>query len=92
MESINDVSTWIIFAKRSPQWDIECIDFLLALLDHSARLQSHHDVKGESFRETLDYLKSLSFVCQEVGQTSEARMQLQLNIVRFVSQANQGFY
>ena len=26
---INDLSTWIIFEKRSPQWDIQAGDFLL---------------------------------------------------------------
>lgn len=79
--SINDISTWIIFAKRSPQWDIESVDFLLGLLGGSARLRRYREVEGAVFRETLDYLRNYSEACLEITQTSEARMQLQLDIV-----------
>lgn len=84
MEMLNDVSTWCIFTKRSPQWNIECMDLLLQLLD-TQRLQRYREIEGGIFRETLDYLKNYSLSCLEVTQTSEARMQLQLNIVSFLS-------
>lgn len=83
--SINDISTWIIFAKRSPQWDIDSVDFLLGLLGGSTRLHRYREVEGAVFRETLDYLRNYSEACLEITQTSEARMQLQLNIVTYLS-------
>ncbi|KAF3765415.1 hypothetical protein M406DRAFT_67859 [Cryphonectria parasitica EP155] len=80
MTALNDVSTWIIFTKRSPQWDIGCVNFLLTLLEKSKKLQNCHGVNGALFQEPLEYLKAFSETCLEVTETSEARMHLQLNI------------
>lgn len=80
-QSINTITTWIILAKRSPQWDMECVKFLRRVLDGSSRLANYSDIPAQVFRETLDYVESYSEVCLEVTQTSEARMQLHLNIV-----------
>lgn len=80
-QSINTITTWIILAKRSPQWDMECVKFLRRVLDGSSRLANYSDIPAQVFRETLDYVESYSEVCLEVTQTSETRMQLHLNIV-----------
>jgi hypothetical protein len=80
-QAINNLSTWIIFTKRSPQWDIDCVKFLLQLLESNTRLAEYRGIPAQTFRETLHYVQSFSEACLEVTQTSEARMQLQLNIV-----------
>ncbi|KAI1870654.1 uncharacterized protein JN550_005197 [Neoarthrinium moseri] len=85
--SINDLSTWIIFAQRSPRWDIDCVEFLLGLFDGNGsgskkRLAGvYRGAAAHTFRETLDYVRNYCESCLEVTQTSEARMQLQLNIL-----------
>lgn len=79
--TINDLSTSILFARRSPQWDMECADFLLKLLDDNQRLQTYQSVSAQHFRQTLDYVKSYSAALSEATETSQARLQLQLNIV-----------
>lgn len=97
MARLNDVTTWTIFSKRSPEWDIECVDFLLGLLNKSERLRGdgrgggsggsegivpgHETVKGEAFVETLEWLREHSRACLEMAITTEARLHLQLNIV-----------
>lgn len=86
-QTINNLSTWIIFAKRSPQWDIDCIKFILKLLDSSERLANYRGIPAQTFRETLEYVQNYSEACLEVTHTSEARMQLQLNIVSLDSQS-----
>lgn len=83
-QSINTITTWIILAKRFPQWDMECVKFLRRVLDGSSKLANHPDIPAQVFRETLDYVECYSEVCLEVTQTSEARMQLHLNIVSWI--------
>lgn len=83
---INDISTWIVFAKRSPQWDIDCIDLVLNILNNSTKLRTYRGSSDKVFRETLAYIRSYSEACREITLSSEARMQLQLNIVCFVPQ------
>ncbi|KAK9777964.1 hypothetical protein SCAR479_05290 [Seiridium cardinale] len=78
---INNLSTWIIFTKRSPQWDIDCIKFLLQLLNGNQRFLAYRDIPAQTFRETLDYVQNYSEAGLEVTQSSEARMHLQLNIL-----------
>lgn len=80
-QEINDLSTWTIFTKRSPQWDIECTEFLLKLLDDTRRLDDYRGVLAPAFRETLEYVRSYSRTCAEITQTTEARLKLQLNIL-----------
>lgn len=89
-QSINNLSTWIIFAKRSPQWDIDCVKFVLRILDNSQRLLDYNGISSQTFRETLDYVQNYSEACLEVTQTSESRMQLQLNIVSPSSMLRKG--
>ncbi|PSS03342.1 hypothetical protein BD289DRAFT_191491 [Coniella lustricola] len=85
MRRLNDVTTWTIFSKRSPEWDIECAGFLLGLLDRSERLRKdefgERMVPGEAFVETLEWLREHSRACYETTVTTEARLQLQLNIL-----------
>lgn len=92
MQSINDLSTWLIFTKRSPQWDIDCAKFLLRLINSSTRLMSYRNIAARTFHETLDYVQNYCEACLETTQSSEERMKLQLNIVTmqpdFVSQFN----
>ncbi|KAK6083403.1 hypothetical protein SCUP234_03753 [Seiridium cupressi] len=78
---INNLSTWLIFTKRSPQWDINCIKFLLQLLNGNQRFLAYRDIPAQTFRETLDYVQNYSEAGLEVTQSSEARMHLQLNIL-----------
>ncbi|ETS74502.1 hypothetical protein PFICI_14368 [Pestalotiopsis fici W106-1] len=78
---INTISTRIILTKRSPQWDMDCVKFLRRILETSPRLSNHPRIPAQIFQETLDYVESYSEVCLEVTQTSEARMQLHLNIL-----------
>lgn len=80
-QSINGLSTRIIFAKRSPQWDTDCVKFLLRLLGNSQRLLAYRSIHGQASRETLDYVQNYSEARLEVTQTSESRIQHQLNIV-----------
>lgn len=80
-ESINDLSTWINFTKRSPKWDIQCADFLLNLMDSDQRL---HDADGKSakhLQETLHYVRNQCEASLDVAESSAAQMQLQLDIV-----------
>ncbi|KAF7540555.1 hypothetical protein G7054_g1228 [Neopestalotiopsis clavispora] len=78
---INSISKRMTYLKRSPQWDLDCVKFLRRILDASPRLSNHPSVPAQTFRETLDYVESYSEVCLEVTVTSEARVQLHLNIV-----------
>lgn len=78
---INDLTTWIMFTRRSPEWDIECIDFLLRLLGKSRKLRECHGIAPQPFYEALDYMRNYAQGCLESCQTSKARMDLQLNIV-----------
>jgi hypothetical protein len=81
-QTINNLSTWIIFTKRSPYWDIEAVKFIRGILDGSERLRNYRNISAQAFRETLDYVQNYSEASLEVTQTSEERMKLQLNIVR----------
>ena len=78
---INDLTTWIMFTRRSPEWDIECIDFLLGLLNKSRKLRECHGIAVHPFYEALYYMRNYAQGCLESCQTSKARMDLQLNIV-----------
>ncbi|KAF3011359.1 hypothetical protein E8E14_008126 [Neopestalotiopsis sp. 37M] len=78
---INTITKKIIYLKRSPQWDMDCVKFLRRILDESQRLSKHPSVPAQTFRETLDYVESYSEICAEVAQTCEARVQLHLNIL-----------
>ncbi|KAH6645003.1 hypothetical protein BKA67DRAFT_586711 [Truncatella angustata] len=80
-QTINNLSTWIIFTKRSPYWDIEAVKFIRGILDGSERLRNYRNISAQAFRETLDYVQNYSEASLEVTQTSEERMKLQLNIL-----------
>lgn len=80
-ESINDLSTWISFAKRSPKWNIQCADFLLNVIDSDQRLQDRDGVSAKCFQEALHYVRNTCEASLDVGESAEAQMQLQLEIV-----------
>ena len=50
---INDITTWIVFAKRSPQWDMDCIDLVLDLLS-CTKLQLYCGSSDKVFRELVE--------------------------------------
>jgi hypothetical protein len=81
VETINDLSTWIIFAKRSPEWNIDCIKFLLQLFEDSRRLSRCSGVPAQTFKEALEFVRAYSETSAEVVQTNQDRVSLQLNIV-----------
>jgi hypothetical protein len=80
-ESINDLSTWINFAKRSPQWNIQCADFVLNLIDSDQRLRDRDGLSVEPFHEALHYVRNHGEAWLEDAENAAAQMQLQLNIV-----------
>jgi hypothetical protein len=80
-ESINDLSTWINFTKRSPQWDIQCADFLLDLIDSDQRLRDRDGLSVKCFREALHYVRNHCEACLDNAESAAAQMQLQLEIV-----------
>lgn len=77
---VNDLSTTIIFAQRSPQWDLATIETLAKALEQK-RLQDFSEVANNTFRETLDYLRNYCESSSELVRSSMARVELQLNIV-----------
>jgi hypothetical protein len=80
-ESINDLSTWINFAKRSPKWDIQCADFLLNLIESDQRLRDLDEKSVKHLQETLYYVRNHCEASLDVAESSAAQMQLQLDIV-----------
>jgi hypothetical protein len=80
-ESINDLSTWLIFTKRSPQWDIQCADFLLNLIEGDQRLRDRDGVSVNRFQEALRYMRNSCEACLHDVESAQAQMQLQLEIV-----------
>lgn len=80
-ESINDLSTWINFAKRSPKWDIQCVDFLLSLIESDQRLRDLDGKSVKNLQETLHYVRNHCEASLDVAESSAAQMQLQLDIV-----------
>jgi hypothetical protein len=81
VETINDLSTWIIFAKRSPEWNIASIDFLLKLVEGSKKLSNCRGIPAQTFRQTLEFVRAYSETSAEVVKTNQERVGLQLNIV-----------
>jgi hypothetical protein len=78
---INDLSTWINFTKRSPQWDIQCADFLLDLIDSDQRLRDRDGLSVKCLQEALHYVRNHSEACLDNAESAAAQMQLQLEIV-----------
>ena len=83
-QTINDLSTWIIFTKRAPQWDIQCSDFLLDLVDSDQRLHRDDQASAKSLQEALYYIRNDCEACLENAESYEAQMKLQLEIVSHV--------
>lgn len=88
---VNDLSTTIIFAQRSPHWDIATIEFLLEALKHD-RLQAFDDVANNTFRETLDYLHNYCGSSSELVRSSMLRVELQLNIVSCIAVSSSSWF
>lgn len=86
--SINDLSTSILFTKRSPKWDMECSRFLTGLMTKSKRLQAHGSIPGQQFEQTLEYVYSYSEALAEATETFQARLRLQLNIVSVIDHSS----
>lgn len=82
--SINDLSTSILFTKRSPKWDMDCSKFLLGLMTESKRLKDYAGIPGQQFEQTLQYVHSYSEALAEATETFQARLRLQLNIVGII--------
>jgi hypothetical protein len=80
-ESINDLSTWINFAKRSPKWGIQCVDFLLSLVESDQRLRDLDGKSVKHLQETLSYMRDHCEASLDVAGSSAAQMQSQLDIV-----------
>lgn len=79
--SINDLSTYINYVKRSPQWDIQCADFLLNVIDCDPRLQDRNGLPVKCFHEALHYVRNTCEASLNVAESAEAQMQLQLDVV-----------
>jgi hypothetical protein len=71
-ESINDLSTWINFTKRSPQWDIQCADFLLNLIDSDQRLRDRDGLSVKPLQEALYYVRNHCEACLENADATPA--------------------
>jgi hypothetical protein len=80
-EAINDLSTRLIFVKRSPSWDLEASETLINLLKDTPRLKEYRGVSYHGILETIEFLRSYSDASLDKVQTSQSRMELQLNIV-----------
>lgn len=85
---LNDLSTSILFTKRSPKWDMDCSMFLIRLLGESKRLQNHGSIPGQQFEQTLEYVHIYSEALAEATETFQARLRLQLNIVSIVDDSS----
>lgn len=83
--TINDLSIWIIYTKRSPQWDIQCTDFLLRLIEFDEGLQKCNGSSAKLLQEAIYYIRNDSEACLKQAETAEAQMKLQLEIVSVVS-------
>lgn len=84
VEKINDLSTQILFSKRSPEWNIGCNKFVLQLLEGSTRLANCRSIPARSFKEVLEFVRAYSEASAEVIQTNQDRVSLQLDIVSSV--------
>ena len=82
--TINDLSIWIIYTKRSPQWDIQCANFLLQLIESDHRLRNDNGTSAQLIQEAIHYIRNDSEACLEQAETAEAQMKLQLDIVSVV--------
>lgn len=80
-EKINDLSTSIIYAKRSPLWDAQVAKFLLGILGQDEEVRKSDEAASKMFKETLEYVSNFSEGCLEEAESAEAQMKLQLEIV-----------
>jgi hypothetical protein len=80
---INTQYTIVLFSRRSPKWSRKACQFLLDVRSEMSTLYRSHERDGDS--QVLELLESLIIVIESLDDhvsTLQARMDLQLNVVR----------